>query len=200
MANSTINFKKACPLGESLRISLISNCSGSVLLFYKERANSLKFVGIVLKSSNRLWFLYPFWKLQTFQKPFIMAIDAVDVIIRTLRTENILLFWVSEKLLPKERIWLLSRKNIWFVWIWDKLKPYMFGQEYNLWTDHQALSKTQVSESYDNIRDLTWLLNMLWIDEYSGQTQQQKILLINRALSNSWTFNKSMLLGDVLFG
>ena len=30
----------------------------------------------------------------------------------------------------------------------------MFGQEFNLWTDHQALSKTQVSESYDNIRDL----------------------------------------------
>lgn len=75
----------------------------------------------------------------------------------------------------------------------------MFGQEFNLWTDHQALSKTQVSESYDNIRDLTWLLNMLWIDGYSGQTQQQKIL-INRALSNSWTFKKWMLLGDVLFG
>lgn len=63
----------------------------------------------------------------------------------------------------------------------------MFGQEFNLWTDHQALSKTQVSESYDNIRDLTWLLNILWIDGYSGQTQQPKIL-INRALSNSWTF------------
>lgn len=113
-----------------------------------------------------------------------MAIDATDtwlnVIIRTLRTWNILLLWIYEKLLPKERIWLLSRRSIWFVWTLDKLKPYMFGQEFNLWTDHQALSKSQASESYDSVGSPTWLFKM-FLDRYSGQTSKQKPLLIKRA-------------------
>lgn len=131
-----------------------------------------------------------------------MAIDATDtrlnVIIRTLRTWNILLLWIYEKLLPKERIWLLSRRSIWFVWTLDKLKSYMFGQEFNLWTDHQALSKTQASESYDSVGGPTWLLKnvsrqILRSDKQTKNSSHQKGSGTRALSSNSWTLTKHYL-------
>lgn len=95
-----IDSKKCISFRGSLRIFLIWNCSWPIVLSHEERANSLMFLDpIVLRYFSKVQagfdFFIRFGCLRLF-RTFIMAIDAsytrLDVIIRTLGIQNILLF------------------------------------------------------------------------------------------------------------
>lgn len=180
--------------GGALRIFLVWDCSWSIVLFYRERANSLKFLDLTVlryfsKVQTGFDFSIHFGGFRLFKTLhygngcnwYMIGCDYKNF-------ENIkyIAFWISEKLLTKERIWLLSRRSIWFVWTLDKLNPtclaksLICGLIMKLWARlRPQKARTATRDHYTRV----------CADKYSGQTknpshQESKG---TRVMSNSWT-------------
>ena len=108
---------------------------------------------------------FPVLQTPDFQKRFLVQVDASAVVIGAVLAqgeprEELPVLYLSRKLLPREtRYSTIEKECLAIKWALDSLRYYLLGREFDLHTDHRALTWIQTMKDR-NSRVTRWYLEL----------------------------------------